>query len=278
LTTSGGQPILDLSLQEEFEKIILNLEPLSLDDITKVWTALTLPYRLSVGYRVSVVQIESQRQREYPQLVGELPDAGPRLQVITMTTPRVEQLLVKRQEMSADQKPSSAPYARIGDRLDVVGGGFNQDDTRVRLGTVLCEPVTDPALTPKQLSVLVPDETELQPGPLALSVVRQVKMGEPPEDRPGFKSNMTVFMLVPHVTSANLTGNVVTITGTRLWAENKDCQTIVGDQVIPAKDYSPTPTSTQITFTLPALSTGVYPVRVRVNGAESIDAKTITVT
>ncbi len=277
LTTSAGQPILDPSLQNQFEKIILYLDQLSLDDMTKVWTALTLPYRLSVAYTVSVVQVESQRQRPYPRLVGELPDAGPRVQVITMSTPYIEQLLVKRQEMSSTQQSSSAPYARIGDRLDLAGSGFNRDDMRVQLGSVLCDPLDDPALTSKQLSVRVPDDVKLQPGPLAISVVRQVSMGKPPEDRPGFKSNVAVFMLVPHVKTAELTSDTITVTGTRLWAENKDCQTILGDQVVFAKDYT-IATPTQIAFALPVLNAGTYLVRVRVNGAESIDTKTITVT
>ena len=41
----------------------LGLEPLTLEDVTKVWTALALRYRLSAAYVVNVVQIESRRPR-----------------------------------------------------------------------------------------------------------------------------------------------------------------------------------------------------------------------
>jgi hypothetical protein len=276
MTTSGGQRILDLNLQGQFEKVVLCLEPISLDDMSKIWTALTLPYRLSAGYVVSVVQIESQNERRYPQLVGELPEQGPRVQVVTLITPRIIQLLVKRQGTPPDQKSSNIPYARIGDRLDLLGASFNKDDTQIRIGTLLCPPLTAPPLTPQSLSVLIPDDAALQPGAVAVSAVRQVMMGQPPEARPAFESNVAVFMLVPYVTSAVQLAGVVTVNGSRLWQENKDCQVIVGDQVIPAADYT-TATSSQIIFPLPALGAGTYPVRVRVNGAESIDAKTVTV-
>ena len=49
LETGDSQPILDPSLQDEFERVKLYLEPLSLEDATQVWTALTLPYRLAAG-------------------------------------------------------------------------------------------------------------------------------------------------------------------------------------------------------------------------------------
>src|SRR5437660_6256463 len=57
----AGQTILHPSLRREFERIKLCLDPISLEDLSKIWTALTRPYRLSAAYSVSVVQIESRR-------------------------------------------------------------------------------------------------------------------------------------------------------------------------------------------------------------------------
>src|SRR5438445_5722635 len=62
--------ILDPVLGNEFESVKLTLEPLTLEDISKIWTALNRPFRLSVAYCVTVVQIETQLPRTYPRPVG----------------------------------------------------------------------------------------------------------------------------------------------------------------------------------------------------------------
>lgn len=46
------------------------LEPLSIEDIFKIWRALGRPYRLSVSYFVQVVRIESKKEKEV-ELVKE---------------------------------------------------------------------------------------------------------------------------------------------------------------------------------------------------------------
>jgi hypothetical protein len=274
METGDGLPILDPSLHDEFERVKLTLNPLSLEDMTEIWTALTLSYRLSVAYAVSVVQIESQAARRYPRPVGELPEAGPRVTVVTLNTPRIDRFRVRRQEAPAEESP--VPYARIGDGLVVLGGGFVRGETVARVGTVAVPPLADPAVTDERLEIVIPDDPELQPGAQPLKVIRQIELGEPPEPRSGFHSNLAVLMLVPRVTGAGHDGTTVTVAGSRLYLEGHDGQAIVGDQVVGASEYtSASPAS--ISFPLPALDPGTYVVRVRVNGAESIDSETITV-
>lgn len=118
-----GQTILHDSLRRQFEKIKLCLDRLLLEDLTKIWTSLTIPYRLSAAYSISVVQIESRRQRRFPQLVGEPVDAGPRITVAPLQSPLISSLLVIRQG-DPDARERSAPYARIGDTLVICGENF----------------------------------------------------------------------------------------------------------------------------------------------------------
>ncbi len=273
LETASNQPILDPSLHGQFEKVKLYLLPLSLEDVTKVWTALTLPYRLSIGYKVSLVQIESQAPRRYPQPVGELPLAGPRIEVVTMNAPKIDKVLVHRQGFAPTDLASTTLFARIGDTLFLRGSGFVRNETIVESGAVTLTPTS---LTEKEVRVTLPNDPELQAGAIPLKAVRQTMMGDPPTPRAGFKSNLSVVMLVPHVTGVAEAGGTVTITGSRLFQENKNCQTIIGDHVIESAAYT-TATETEIAFALPALSPAVYTVRVRVNGAESIDNETITI-
>ena len=55
-----GDPILHPDLTREFERLKIVLHPASLDDITKVWSAVSgTNFRRSVVYEVTVVQIET---------------------------------------------------------------------------------------------------------------------------------------------------------------------------------------------------------------------------
>ena len=50
----------------------VRIEPLSLEDITRIWMALTASYQLSVSYEVAIVNIDSTRvERVSPVLVAE---------------------------------------------------------------------------------------------------------------------------------------------------------------------------------------------------------------
>ena len=64
-----GDPILDPSLQNQLEEVKITLEPVTLEDLAKLWTALPqASFRRSVAYLVSVVQIESESLRRAPRV------------------------------------------------------------------------------------------------------------------------------------------------------------------------------------------------------------------
>jgi hypothetical protein len=48
-------------LYEQAERVRISLQPLSLEEMAKLWTTFQTPYRLSVAYEVSVVLISSRR-------------------------------------------------------------------------------------------------------------------------------------------------------------------------------------------------------------------------
>ena len=56
----------DSNLHEQVERVRITHLPLSLDDISKLWTGFQTPYRISTAYEVSVVLIESQRAVRAP--------------------------------------------------------------------------------------------------------------------------------------------------------------------------------------------------------------------
>jgi hypothetical protein len=73
------------SLSGKPDALRVSLEPLSLEELTRVWDALKEPYQLSVAYLVQVVRIESARgpRRAPPVIVRDLE--------IGIATPREQQ-------------------------------------------------------------------------------------------------------------------------------------------------------------------------------------------
>ena len=275
-----GDPILDTSLLGEFEQVKVGLQPVTLEDFSKIWTALPeANFRRSVAYEVSVVQIESQRPRRFPRPVGEPPPAGPRVFAVPFRSPQISEIRVRRPGDSSDVERAFA-YARINDTLIVRGRNFASDTTRVMLsGVDATSQIT--ALRDDRIEVTIPDDALLQPGPQPVKVVVDIMMGDPLSAHLGFQSNLAVFMLVPG--PINLTPDLgasprtLQITGERLFHPDRESLTLVGDEVIRSGEYT-TATPAEIEFNLPAsLGSGSYPVRVRVHGAESIDERVLSI-
>lgn len=279
LDTSSGQTVLHESLRGQFEKVKLTLEPMSLEDLSKVWTALTLPYRLSAAYVVSVVQIESRQIRRFPKPVGEPPPAGPRVYAVPFRGPQISDVRVRRPGDLPDVERPFA-YARIGDALIIRGHNFAGDTTRVTLGEVDATSQIS-ALRDDRIEVTIPDDAALVPGAQPVRVVLDVMMGEPLSPHLGFRSNEAVCMLVPSpgdlTPDLSATPGTLRITGQRLFHPDHESLTLIGDDVIRSSDYT-TSTPTEIAFNLPDnLGSGSYPVRVRVRGAESIDERALII-
>jgi hypothetical protein len=273
--------ILDASLQGQFEKIKITQAPISLEDITKIWTSLTKPYRLSVAYNVNVVQIESRLERPIKRLVGEPPLKGPKVYAVPFTSPRIKEIRVIRKD-DKSRTERWIPFASIGDTIVIIGFNF-QGETPVRTilgpdgGNVAIKNLTD-----ERIEVVIPDiivdekdvEHRLQPGPNTVEVVRDIKMGEPPVDHIGMRSNQAPFMLVPgidKITPPNINAfrQTLKIEGSRLYNAKKESVTLIGSTRI--ETYS-TREEKVLEFELPdGLEKGDQTVRVRVNGAENID-------
>jgi hypothetical protein len=261
----SGRPILHESLRNEFERVKLTLDPLSLEDITKVWTALTLRYRLSAAYVVHVVQIESRRQRIFPKLVGKpisphgsAPDAppepGPHITVFTFRNAFIREVHVRR---AGQQDEGSFPYARIGDSLILLGNGLLGGASDVLIGDL---PIPAATAADERIEVALPDsalpdgpippELRLRPGVRTVSVI----VREPSIPGRTVRSNEAAFMLVPSIGAApTLTAGPprrLTVTGSRLFMEGSSGETLVGPATVPSSAYLQA-TETQIRVVLP---------------------------
>jgi len=261
LETSGGQQVLDPGLENAYEHVKITLEPLSLEDVSKVWTAIGRPFRLSAAYEACVVQIESEAPRRYPRRVGMPPPAGSRVVAVPVVAPRIV-------EVHAATRPG--PFAGIGDTLVLTGTGLGGQPTLATFGEVdVSGSVTSAA--DERVTIVVPDDIRLQPGILPVRVAYGVRLGEPPVPHRGPRSNTAAWVLVPSVTSLNRAGAQLQIAGTRLLMPDAECATLLGDTVVPSGDYDPASTPELLLLDVPAGVPAGSAVRVTVNGAESLD-------
>ncbi len=268
--TPPGRPILQDPLRDEFESVKVTLQPLDLEDLSNVWTALELSFRPSVTYAVSVVQIESSRPRRHPRPVQELPAAGPRVHTIALSRPSIAAVAVRR---AADPPGTerSTPFARIGDTLVVRGANFT-GEVVARLGGLDIDVVPG---SPDRLEIEIPDATYpggapipatdlLQPGTQTIEVATRV----PVLASASVGSGRAAWMLVPGVDPAPVLGTdgggrrTITIDGTRLHAPSLPGEVVVGRGVVAASRYvSASPT--QLVVPLPiGLPEGGRTVRV----------------
>jgi hypothetical protein len=273
-------PLLDPGMVGEVELLKVTVEPLDVEDLSKIWTATTAPYRLAVGYMVTVVRLEPELPRPLALPVREPPDAGPRVYTIALDRPSIVAVRVLRRLPDGTtglEQPIA--YVRIGESLVVYGSGF-RPDPRVLFDDVDATAGVHATSTDQRLVVEVPDDPALQPGVHRLELVREVVVGEPPDERTlqALRSGVAAFVLVPTVLEADpatgADGTTVTIRGQRLVAEPATTTVFVGRTAVrPA----PGATATELQMTVAGLAPGTYPVRVRVGGAESIDLVTFEV-
>ena len=270
LTTArapSGAVVLHQSLRGEFEQLKISLEPLTLEDVTKIWTALALRYRLSAAYAVNVVQIESQRARRFPRLVGQPasaitppmanapPTPGPMIHVLTIQTPTITDVKVIRIGTTIEQPFA---YAAIGDDLVLRGTSLSGARTTVMIGDV---EVPAKSAEPLRVVATIPDATVPTVGPIPAALqlqpgVRTVKVvvRDPLVPQSAFTSNDAAFMLVPSVNPATIVYAAaprrLTISGVRLIGVTGGGETLIGRNAISRTNYIAA-TPTQIVVPLP---------------------------
>lgn len=298
---SIGDPLLDPVLQNEHERMKLTLAPITVDEISKLWSAMPQAnLRRAVIYDASVVQIEGRLPRRQPQ-----PVATRRLLVSVARPPRIEWACTT-------PPPPPAPQVKdqriaVGEEISIEHAPVVAERLYVRLGNL--EPIRVPLPSDGKLRLVLPDiqyapdpdhsaprpilpEDRLQPGVLEvvlLAVSRTegvqgaLDRGQPLAQDRALRSNTALLQLVPTiatVTSNGTANDLLTVTGTRLWNADAPSEVIVGDVAIPVRMPRPgdawaAPTETQVQVPVAPVADilqprpAPYPVAVQVNGARS---------
>ncbi len=266
--TAASLPGSDLDRQ--IERVRITLQPLSLEEISKLWTGFATQYRLSAGYEVAVTLIDSTQpvRTPLPVLTRGPGDTGPSSQAdLVPPFPAIDEVL----------PPNGQPSARLGDTLTV--NGFHLDGTNK--GVVFSNPLwsapvevaPEPGGAATRLLVKLPTQPAAWPaGFYTLAVLVQ---------RPGESyrrtTNALSFSLAPSVTIVPQTAPAGDITFTvtvapQVRLPEQRVALLLGDQqILPQPPAQPLPVQTDtLTFLASAVAAGDYWIRLRVDGVDSL--------
>lgn len=272
---NGHLPALD---QVDFpftqvERVRVTLHPMSIDELSKLWSGFQTEYRLSVAYEVSVVLIESTRPSRSPLPVLRRGSGDEGVFVVPNPAPTLFNV----------EPPNRQAAAQFGDLLPVngdnlVGEGLTLSFEHHQLANPLSL-APEAGRTNNQLQVQLPDPavdaTVRSTWPAGIYVLYAVVDRAP---LPAFSSNGLPFGLAPQLTSrtpATAPAGVVnlSVTCTPQIRDGQRVRLLVGQQEIEA-DSIATPANptaeTTLTFTIAAAAAGVYTLRLRVDGVDSV--------
>lgn len=262
---------------DQVEKVRINPQPLSLEEMSNIWSGFQTEYRLSAAYEVSVVLIESARPQRtpLPVLSRGVEDRG--VFVLAALSPSLREV----------QPPDRKPVAELGDTLDVLGDNLEGEGLTMQLRhNQLDDPIELaplPGRTSSQLQVELPDATadpdvpsKVPAGIYTLSLVVE----RPP--LPAWTTNVLPFALAPQITITAPLGNTapqgnvtVELECTPQVQSGQKASLLFGDREVPVKaddvitPADPTAAST-LSFVVEIAPPGEYVLRLRVDGVDSL--------
>ncbi|MDQ6664447.1 MAG: DUF4255 domain-containing protein [Acidobacteriota bacterium] len=257
-------------LYAQIERVRLTLQPLNVEEISKLWTGFQTQYRLSVAYEASVVLIESTRpvRAALPVLTRGPDDRGVSVQA-SLEPPFAE--------ITSITAPSNQPGAQLGDTVTIAGGHLAGDIQVLFYSVRLPGPIRvapQPGGTADQLQVVI-DNTPAKwlAGTYTVSLEITENKGSPNENVR--VTNGLPFAIVPAITTAfpiNVvsTGGTVTINlacTPEARPEQRVALPLGGREVMAT--LIPAPTG-HLRFVVTPAIPGSYPARLRVDGTDSL--------
>lgn len=290
-------------LADQVEQIRITPQPMSIEEISKLWAAIQSHYRPTAAYQASVVLIESRRSTRAALPVG---DDKRRIYVVPFRFPAITEVV--------SAAGALAPIA-VGTTIDIRGRDLVGDVTVVNLHGVEIAPAAN-ASTAERISVPLtsPLPAGLYAGVKGVQVVHRIKMGDPVTDHRGVESNAAAFVLRPTITNGPVIpgADVLDLTPSTEVVDGVTIQLRAGrlrlafdprvgrDQRVtlflnamgvapgvaphaysfaaPAHNGLPdgVPDTAAIEFSFARVVAGTYLVRVQVDGAESVLAQDAT--
>ncbi len=255
-------------LHEQVERVRITPEPLSVDEMSKLWTTFQSQYRISAAYQVAVVLIESRHRARTPLPVLT---RGPGDEGVTAQADLVPPFPT----LESMQLPNRQPSARLGDVLTLRGHHLDGGSVVVRfMNRRLSEAIQvapQSGHTATEIAVQIPNQpAKWVAGFYAVAAVISPTVG------PDRMTNELSFPLAPRIVGgvpATLArdgdGNVsLTLTCSPEVTPAQRAALLLGDREILAAAH--TTQTASLTFNIVGAPVGEHFVRLRVDGVDSL--------
>lgn len=262
----------DNDLHAQIERVKITPLSLSVEELSKLWTAFQSNYRISAAYELAVVLIDSRRAARAPLPVLK---RGADARGVLASTGAAAVL-------DAVELPRSQPAIRLGEDLVLVGRRLESVDTVARLSHVRLPaaielaPHADAGTDRLRLHLPALDD-DADANATWTPGVYTVALRTQHPGSPALISNELPFALSPRITIAPLAhaaGDVaLTVACSPRIRDGQRVLLLFGDRSVlpetltqPADPQQPT----ELTFAIPEVPAGTWTVRLRVDGADSI--------
>jgi len=179
-------------LADQFEQIRIAPYSVSMDDLSKLWTAFNAPLRMSALYQATVVLIEAQTSTR-----TSLPVLARGVFVPQLGHPAIARLL---SQGPADLQPAQSRQIQPGDELVIEGSGLRGEITVVAIGEAEVPPTE---VNDRRIRVPLP--AALRPGVNGVQIVHRIaKLPPSTELMPGETSNLVAFVLHPALAAGGI--------------------------------------------------------------------------
>jgi hypothetical protein len=287
------------NLHEQIERVRITPHPLSLEEMSKMWTMFQTQYRISAAYEVSVVLIESTlpARAALPVLTRGKDDAG--VQMLLGESPLLSEVRVPftgkfdpsivtptAQEL---QLVKALPSAQLGDELALIGQSLTADSVRVVFERQPTGETFEPNIVKMSAEAIIiklpasgdPAAANLTAGFHLATVI--TRHGSEPERY----SNSLAVALSPRITQINaknlpatplvsvnrtaiangLGDATLDILGNLDILPDQAAVLLLGDQFIPAESHPAK--ANKLKFIARRIQAGTYRLRLRIDGVDS---------
>jgi hypothetical protein len=278
------------NLHEQVERVRITLQPLTLDEISRLWTGFQTQFRLSATYQASVVLIESERPRRtpLPVLMRGVEDRGVYVAPnLLLPFPAIEGIRGMKMVGAELLAPEARISHELGERLAILGHHFagpDGDPNNVTVTVTLNNPRLDRPLqltipvdkrTDQRIEVVVPNQPANVPAGVYLVSVTVALKAEP---RDVHTTNEWPLLISPRLTDVpkdvplqNLVDGhgeaTIAVTCEPAVQPAQRALLLLGDRALEAEARPAS--SNQLSFKVAGIVRDEYRVRLRVDGVDS---------
>ncbi len=248
-------------LYAQLERVRITLQPLSLEELSKLWTVFQTQFRLSTAYEVAVVLIESSRPAPTP------------LPVLTRSVAAQPDLLPPFPLIDAVVPPNQQPSMRLGDAIAIQGRRLDGDQVRAQLRHVrqsVPMVLAPTGRTATVVNIAIPNDPVHWPAGLyVVSLVITRGSRELVTNEVGISLAPRIVSVSPNPAARNAKGTVtLTVNCSPQVLPEQPVALLLGDRAVPALPLAGQ--AGTLTFVAANALAGTFFVRLRVDGAETL--------